>query len=108
MKTLDFKNGTEYAYNIVKMLSDNNVSYQIKVTKMEKGAFNSYEGYQFTFNVKITILDDKKVFSDNKGKSKIFAIATNSTYLDEFEHNDLKAEFQEYLEMLYFWNTKEI
>lgn len=101
MKTLNLVDGTQYAYNIQKMLSDNKVSYQIKVTKMEKGAFNSYEGYQFTFNVKITILDDKKVFSDSKGKSKIFAISTNSTYLDEFEHNDLKAEFQEYLEMLY-------
>ena len=108
MKTLDFKNGSEYTYNIVKMLTDNNVNHEVKVTKMQKGSFNSYEGYHFTFNVKITILDDKKVFSDNKGKTKFFKISTNSTYLDEFEHNDLKEEFQEYLEMLYFWNTKEI
>ena len=101
MKTLNLVDGTQYAYNIIKMLSDKKVPYQIKVTKMKKGAFNSYEGYQFTFNIKITIVNHKAVFSDNKGKSKIFAIATNSTYLDEFEHNDLKAEFQEYLENLY-------
>lgn len=101
MKTLDFKNGTEYAYNIIKMLNDSNVPYEIKVTKMIKGNFNSYEGYQFNFNVKITIVNHKAVFKDSKGKSKLFAISTNSTYLDEFEHNDLKAEFQEYLENLY-------
>lgn len=100
MKTLDFKNGTEYAYNIIKMLSKNNVPYEIKVTKMEKGAFNSYEGYEFTFNIKITILNNK-AFTPNNTKSKIFSIVTNSTYLDDFEHNDLKTEFKEYLENLY-------
>lgn len=102
MKTLNLVDGTQYAYNIQKMLVDNKIPYDLKVTKLWHGNFNSYEGEQFLFNIKITILDSKKVFSDNKGKSKIFAIATNSTYLDEFEHNDLKAEFQEFLEMLYF------
>lgn len=100
MQTLNFNNGIQYAYNIQKSLTDNKIPYEVKVTKMEKGAFNSYEGYEFTFNIKITILGNK-VFSSNKGKSKIFSIVTNSTYLDDFEHNDLKAEFKEYLENLY-------
>lgn len=100
MKTYDFNNGMQSAYNIQKSLKDNNINYDVKITSLKHGDFNSYEGEQFYFNIKITILDNK-VFASNNGKSKIFSIHTNSTYLDDFEHKDLKAELTEYIENLY-------
>lgn len=106
MITTDFRNGTQAIYDLEKMLSDNNVKYTVKITKLWKGAFNNMEGYQFEFNVKISIVDSKKVFKDTKAKSKTIKILTNSTYIDYIEdfqnnENDLKDNLQEYFETLY-------
>ena len=104
MITTDFKNGTQAIHDLEKMLSDNNIKYDVKITKFWHGAFNSIEGYQFEFNVKISIVDSKKVFRDTKAKSKTIKILTNSTYIEDFQNNenDLKDNLQEYFETLYF------
>ena len=104
MITTDFRNGTQAIHDLEKMLYDNNVKYTVKITKLWHGAFNSIEGYQFEFNVKISIVDSKKVFRDTKAKSKTIKILTNSTYIEDFQNNenDLKDNLQEYFETLYF------
>lgn len=103
MITTDFKNGTQAIHDLEKMLSDNNVKYTVKITKLWHGAFNEMEGYQFEFNVKISIVDSKKVFKDTKAKSKTIKILTNSTWLEDFQNNenDLKDNLEEYFETLY-------
>ena len=71
-------------YEILENFKGKNV--EIKITKILKNDFNDMEGYQFYINVKITLLDEKKVFADTKRKSKMFKIHTNSTYIENFEH----------------------
>ena len=65
---------------------DKTLDFEIKITNINTGQFNDMEGYQYTINVKLTILDEKKVFADTKRKSKMFKIHTNSTYIEDFEH----------------------
>ena len=65
---------------------DKTLDFEIKITNINTGQFNDMEGYQYTINVKLTILDENKVFADTKRKSKIFKIHTNSTYIEDFEH----------------------
>ena len=65
---------------------DKTIDFEIKITNINTGQFNDMEGYQYTINVKLTILDEKKVFADTKRKSKMFKIHTNSTYIEDFEH----------------------
>ena len=104
MITTDFKYGVQAIHDLEKMLTDNNIKYDVKITKLWHGAFNVMEGYQFEFNVKISIVDSKKVFRDTKAKSKTVKILTNSTYIEDFQNNenDLKDNLQEYFETLYF------
>ena len=65
---------------------DKTLDFEIKITNINTGQFNDMEGYQYTINVKLTILDENKVFADTKRKSKMFKIHTNSTYIEDFEH----------------------
>ena len=65
---------------------DKTLDFEIKITNINTGQFNDMEGYQYTINVKLTILDEKKVFADTKRRSKMFKIHTNSTYIEDFEH----------------------
>lgn len=103
MITTDFKHGAEFMYTIKKILVGNKINHAIKITSLKRGGFNAYEGYQFEFNVKISIVDSKKVFKDTKAKSKTIKILTNSTYIEDFENDDLVGSLQEYFEMLYIW-----
>jgi len=101
MITTDFKHGVEFMYTIKKILVENKINHAIKITSLKRGGFNEYEGHQFEFNVKISISDGKKVFRDTKAKSKTIKILTNSTYIEDFENDDLVGSLQEYFEMLY-------
>ena len=65
---------------------DKTLDFEIKITNINTGQFNDMEGYQYTINIKLTILDENKVFADTKRKSKMFKIHTNSTYIEDFEH----------------------
>ena len=65
---------------------DKTLDFEIKITNINTVQFNDMEGYQYTINVKLTILDENKVFADTKRKSKMFKIHTNSTYIEDFEH----------------------
>ena len=65
---------------------DKTLDFEIKITNINTCQFNDMEGYQYTINVKLTILDENKVFADTKRRSKMFKIHTNSTYIEDFEH----------------------
>ena len=65
---------------------DKTLNFEMKITNINTGQFNDMEGYQYTINVKLTIIDENKVFADTKRKSKMFKIHTNSTYIEDFEH----------------------
>lgn len=68
---------------LLNFLSDFNHKIEnLKVTKLEITDFNSIEGYQWYFNVKVLLIN---------GKSKLIKIHTNSTYMEDFT-NDLENE----------------
>lgn len=78
---------------IQELLKNNNIDYNLKITKFESGNFNSYEGYKFQINVKIEILTAGKVFTPNHAKSKLVKIFTNSTYLEDYMDMNEKGEY---------------
>ena len=80
---------------------DKTLDFEIKITNINTGQFNDMEGYQYTINVKLTILDENKVFADTKRKSKIFKIHTNSTYIEDFEHETESELIETLLDWLY-------
>ena len=80
---------------------DKTLNFEIKITNINTGQFNDMEGYQYTINVKLTILDENKVFADTKRKSKMFKIHTNSTYIEDFEHETESELIETLLDWLY-------
>ena len=86
-------------YEILENFKGKNI--EIKITKILKNYFNDMEGYQNTINVKLTIIDENKVFADTKRKSKMFKIHTNSTYIEDFEHETESELIETLLDWLY-------
>ena len=80
---------------------DKTLDFEIKITNINTGQFNDMEGYQYTINVKLTIIDENKVFADTKRKSKMFKIHTNSTYIEDFEHETESELIETLLDWLY-------
>ena len=80
---------------------DKTLNFEMKITNINTGQFNDMEGYQYTINVKLTIIDENKVFADTKRKSKMFKIHTNSTYIEDFEHETESELIEALLDWLY-------
>lgn len=80
---------------------DKTLNFEMKITNINTDQFNDMEGYQYTINVKLTILDENKVFADTKRKSKMFKIHTNSTYIDDFEHETESELIEVLIDWLY-------
>ena len=80
---------------------DKTLNFEMKITNINTGQFNDMEGYQYTINVKLTIIDENKVFADTKRKSKMLKIHTNSTYIEDFEHETESELIETLLDWLY-------
>lgn len=60
---------------------------EVKVTSVERGAFNDMEGYTYVITVKFF---GKKISETRGYKNKFIQIVTNSTYLEDIEYDNDK------------------
>lgn len=86
MQALNFNNAVDF------IASNSKIIDEVRVTSIKCYAFSSVEGYQVDINIKL--------LTDEKHKNKLFTIVTNDTYMEDFDRDNEKASFQEYLNMM--------
>lgn len=86
MQATNFNNAIDF------ITSNSKVIDEVRVTSIERYDFNSTTGNQVDINVKL--------LTDEKHKNKLFTIMANSTYMEDFDRDNEKASFQEYLNII--------
>lgn len=86
MQTVDFNNSVQFIIDNKKIIKG------IRVTKIERYGFNSMEGNQVAINVKL--------ITNDQHKNKMFTILTNDTYMEDFNRDNEKEDFEEYLNVI--------
>lgn len=86
MQATNFNNAIDF------ITSNSKAIDEVRVTSIKRYGFNCYEGYQVDINVKL--------LTNSHYKNKLFTIMTNDTYMEDFDRDNEKESFQEYLNII--------
>lgn len=84
---------TYYTFNAIeKTAMQSALIEKIKITKIQKLDWNNMEGQNYQINVKFITVEGYK--------NKLLKVLTNSTYLEDFEDDDLAENLETYFNEL--------